>query len=35
MRRSSVLLGLSFSLDPAIQADRAITQYVATSQEIP
>ena len=27
MRRNSVLLGVSFSLDPAIQDDTAITQW--------
>ena len=34
MRRNSVLLGLSFSLDPVIQTDTAINN-VANSQEIP
>ena len=34
MRRNSVLLGLSFSLDPVIQADTAVTHvtHVANCQ---
>ena len=33
MRRNSVLLGLSFSLDPVIQADTAITQSCNFSRD--
>ena len=33
MRRESVLLGLSFSLDPVIQADTAITQRFNFSRD--
>ena len=33
MRRKSVLLGLSFSFDPVIQADTAITQCCNFSRD--